>query len=107
MLLLVVAALLLSIADGRLRKYMSEVCVLTGMPVRSPAEYHVFTTSKRAEGCYIYTGAGGNSPGHMPPSITSRSILLDLLYCREAERQDPRLFGGESKAQISLLPNRI
>lgn len=63
MLLLVVAALLLSIADGRLRKYMSEVCVLTGMPVRSPAEYHVFTTSKEQR-CYIYTGAGGNSPGH-------------------------------------------
>ena len=51
------------IVEGRLRKYQSEVCVLTGMPVRDRAEYHVFTTTK-TQRCYLYTGAGGNSPGH-------------------------------------------
>lgn len=57
--------LLVASVESRLRKYLSEVCVLTGMPVRSPAEYHVFTTT-HTQRCYLYTGAmgAGGSPGH-------------------------------------------
>ena len=67
-----------NVAYGRLRKYASEVCVLTGMPAPDKATYHIFT-STGTQRCYLYPG-GGSSPGHATFSVVGTPSDKNIIW---------------------------
>jgi hypothetical protein len=81
-LLLLLLAVAVASTQARLRKYMSEVCLLTGMPTRDKAEAHIFRTTSTQK-CYLYSGAGG-TPGHATFSLISEDTDKNMVWRTES-----------------------
>lgn len=78
LLLLLIVIGLIQLTQGRLRKYASEVCILTGMPTPDKATYHIFTSTSTQK-CWLYSGGGG-SPGHATFSVVGTPTDKNIVW---------------------------